>query len=573
VRLRTNRSHRRESLQPPPPAVTAHGDVHQLGDDPAEGHRQGADGSPGGRQKAAKRQLHDSSLGSDTPVIKPSLTKRVSKHELDILARKVRKGLVLSFLNNAVGRLGTLLAGIVLARLLTPQDYGVFAVSLVALNAMFSLFDLGVHMAIVRWPGDPKKIAPTVSTLATVGSLLCYGVCWVLTPWFATELNAPSSIGIIRLLGLAVVAAGISAVPVGLLDKSFQQGRRMIGELLSFGASTGTTIALAAAGAGAWSLAWGRVVGNVLATVAFFLLARARWQLGFDSGLARQLLGFGLPLAGAQVLAFAMLNLDYMVVGRMLGPVALGFYLLAFNLSSWPVNMFSVAVRRVTPAGFSRLIEDPLKLNTSFTRSMSLLAAATIPVCVLLAVLALPAIRLVYGNRWTPAAEALRFLALLGAVRVATELVYDFLVAVGRTRANFFIQTAWVLALLPALILGAQFGGVMGVGLGHAAVAVFVIIPACLLAVRQSGIRIGGIARGVIRPAMGGALAAVAATTTSKMIDGDLAMIVVAGGLALGIHIAVVAPLHRLMPSARVVRSVASRMTRASATGRNNQRS
>jgi len=86
-------------------------------------------------------------------------------------------------------------------------------------------------------------------------------------------------------------------------------------------------------------------------------------------------------------MGIAMLNVDYVVVGRVLGPVALGLYLMAFNLSSWPVNVFSFAVRRVSLAGFSRLQSDHARLKSAFARSGALLMAATIPVCALLATL------------------------------------------------------------------------------------------------------------------------------------------------------------------------------------------
>jgi len=464
------------------------------------------------------------------------------------LASKVRRGLILSFLNNAVARLGTLLAGIVLARLLTPADFGMFAVSLVAMNAMLSVFDLGVHMAIVRWPGDPRELAPTVTTLATGGSIVCYILCWLATPWFASALNVPSAVGAIRLLGLAVIIAGISAVPVGLLDRSFRQGRRMVGELLALGASVGTTIVLAVLGAGVWSLAWGRIVGNLLATIVFFVLADARLRLGFNPALARDLLRFGIPLAGAHVLAFAMLNLDYVVVGRALGPTQLGAYLLAFNLSSWPVNMFSAAVRRVTPAGFSQLVADVPRLHSSLARSLCLLTAAAIPICVLLAVCALPTVRFVYGDRWTLAADALRFLALLGAVRVITELIYDYLVAIGRSGANLLIQAVWFLALLPALTLGAQLGGIAGVGLGHVAVAVSIVLPACLVELRRSGVRLGSLAGAVIRPAVGGAVCAAIAGVTLKVVSDDPVMVIAAAGISMSAYLAIVAPVRHFVP-------------------------
>jgi O-antigen/teichoic acid export membrane protein len=461
------------------------------------------------------------------------------------LGTLVRKGLGWSFLNTVVGRVGTVLVGIVLARLLTPEDYGVFAVALVALNALLSMNELGVSLAIVRWPGELERIAPTVTTLSLAGSAVLYGLCFTAAPWLAGTMGAPAATGVLRLLCAGVLIDGATAVPAALLTRTFRQGRRLLADFTSFGVSTAVSVGLALGGYGAWSLAWGRLAGNGVAALLFLLLAPARFRPGFDAGQARRLLAFGLPLAGSSLLVFAMLNVDYMIVGSLLGPVALGFYLLAFNLSSWPVNMFSAAVRRVSLAGFSRVADDRDRLQRGFDRSLGLLMAATVPVCVLLAVMADPLVRFVYGDRWAPAAEALRWLAVLGAARVAAELAYDLLVAVGRSRATLWLQSAWTLTLIPVLAAGAHLDGIRGVAAGHAAVALLLVVPAFAVVLARAGIRLGPLAAGLARPLAGGVLVAGCGLAALLLVDGAFLQLALAAGTGLAAYAAVIAPLRR----------------------------
>jgi O-antigen/teichoic acid export membrane protein len=463
------------------------------------------------------------------------------------LAKLVRKGLGWSFLNTMVGRIGTVLTGILLARILAPEDYGVFAVALVALNALLSMNELGVSLAIVRWPGDLDRIAPTVTTLALGSSVLLYGACWVTAPWLSETMGAPEATPILRLLGLGAIIDGATAVPAALLARTFRQKQRLIADFISFGISTALTIGLAAAGFGAWSLAWGRLAGNGIAAVAFVLLAPRRWKPGWDAGQAKALLAFGLPLAGSSLLVFGMLNVDSIIIGSVLGPVALGFYSMAFNLSSWPVNVFSVVVRRVALAGFSRLADDPVRLRDGFVNSMALLMAVTLPVCVLLGVLAEPLVRFVYGDKWAPAAVALQWLAVLGAVRVAAELAYDLLVAVGRSRATMWLQAVWTLSLVPALAIGARLDGVGGVGLGHALVAGLLITPAYAVAVRRSGVPLRALAAGLARPVAAGAAVAVVAAGSLVLVPGTFAQLAVAGVLEFAVWAALIAPMRHLL--------------------------
>ena len=100
---------------------------------------------------------------------------------------------------------------------------------------------------------------------------------------------------------------------------------------------------------------------------------------------ARQLLQFGLPLAGAGLLTLGVVNVDSAIVGATLGPAFLGLYQLAFNISSWPVSSISQAVERISFAGFSRVADSVKALTSAFTRSIGLLMAITVPACVLLA--------------------------------------------------------------------------------------------------------------------------------------------------------------------------------------------
>ncbi|HEX5493049.1 MAG TPA: lipopolysaccharide biosynthesis protein [Mycobacteriales bacterium] len=464
------------------------------------------------------------------------------------LGRRVRRGLVFSLLNNAVGRLGTVAAGIVLARLLVPADFGAFAVALVALNAVLSMNEMGASLALVRWPGDPRRIAPTVTTISLVTSALLYAGCLAGAGPFATAMGTPGAAGVVRLLCASVLLDAVTATPAALLTRDFRQGQRLAVDLSSFALSTGLTVALAVGGHGAWSLAWGRLAGNLLSAALLFWLASIWPRPGFDRRQFGELLSFGLPLAGASVLLFGMLNVDYLVVGPLLGPVALGLYLQAFNLSSWPVNMFSTAVRRVSLAGFSRLQDDPGALVSGLARSTALLAAATLPACLLLGLLAHPAVTVVYGQRWAGSASALQFLAVLGFTRVLAELLYDFLVAAGRSRATMVLQGLWLAALLPALLAGTRLDGIRGAALAHALVGLCLVIPAFAVAVARTGVPWRPWLAPLGRPLAGAALLVVAVVAVRSVTTPGFVQLVAGGVAGVAVYLPVVAPMRRLVP-------------------------
>ncbi|MBO2454970.1 lipopolysaccharide biosynthesis protein [Actinomadura barringtoniae] len=451
----------------------------------------------------------------------------------DSLFGKASRALGWSLVNTAAARLGTLAIGIALARLLGPKEFGVFAVAMVALLAVLSFHELGVSLAIVRWPGDPREIAPTVATISVASSVVIYAGCYLGAPAFASAMGAPAATGVIRLLTLSVVVSGLVAVPAALLQRGFRQDRKMLADQVNNWGGAVVSIALAATGTGAMSLAIGRLVG---ATASALLLVKASpepLRFGFDVEKARALLRFGLPLAGSSVVVFAVATVDQLVVGNVLGATALGFYVLAFNLSNWPVTMFSQPVRSVAPAAFARLQHDPPKLRGAFLSTLGLLAGLTLPICLLLSGAAQPLIRLVYGSQWGPAADALQWLAILGGLRIMFELMYDYFVVLAQSRAVFTIQLIWLVVLTPALVAGARLWGIPGVGAAHVAVAALVVLPLYLWELHRDEISVTSVLARLAPPALVAAAVGLAAVAAHLAIPLDLIALGVAGTVAL----------------------------------------
>ncbi|MEY2230428.1 MULTISPECIES: lipopolysaccharide biosynthesis protein [Streptomyces] len=464
------------------------------------------------------------------------------------LGRKVGSAAKWSLINTVVMRLGNFATGIVLARFfLGPEAWGVYGIAQTVLLVLLSANELGVSLAIVRWEGDPRRFAPTVLTLSAASSCLLYAVLFAVAPAVAGVLGSPEASGVLRVMCLCVVLDGLSQVPAGFLTREFAQGRRMAVDGLNFVLSTAVTLLLAVDGWGAMSFAWGSVVGNVAALIGCCLAAPGTLKFGWDREQARALLRFGLPLAGASMLALGVVNVDTMVVGSALDPLALGFYVLAFNISGWPVRIISEAARRVSFAGFSRLADSPQALAAGFARALGVVMAGTVPICVLLAALAAPVVELIYGERWLPAARALPWLMALGLVRIGCELAYDCLVAIGRRRSLIGVQGLWLIVLIPVLVIGARTGGIVGVAQGHVLVAGAVVVPVFLLALHRGGIRLGTVARACAWPLLGGTVMAAVLLLLERYLGGGVFALLATGAAGTLCYVLCVLPGRALL--------------------------
>ena len=340
-------------------------------------------------------------------------------------------------------------------------------------------------------------------------------------PYFASFMNSPNSTWVLRVFALTIIIDGITTSAHGLIVRGFHQDRMAKAEFSAMPVGVAVSILLALGGAGAWSLAIGQVAGNLVSAAVIMVMAPFWVWPGWDRACARWMLRFGVPLAGTSVVEYILLNLDYVVVGRILGPVALGLYLLAYNVSNWPVSIVTDAVRRVSIAGFAHVSGDDEAVRVGFHRTFRILAMVSMPLVLLLAVLSHAVIGALYGPKWSESANVLTYLAILGGVRVAVGYVFDLLIGVGRSRLTLMLKLAWLVVLLPVLIFGAETGGIEGVGIAHAAVALIVASPLFLFGARAVGVQLGPLGRDLRRPVLGALASAVVGIALQQVIHGS----------------------------------------------------
>jgi O-antigen/teichoic acid export membrane protein len=451
------------------------------------------------------------------------------KHRESTLAARASRALGWNFGNTVLSKLGGLGISIMLARLLGPHAFGAYAVALVALTAMQNFNELGMSMAIVRWETDPRDIVPTVTTVSVFVSILTYVACYSLAPVYAAAMGAPSATDVVRVLALAIFIDGFCNTPAGLLQRRFEQGKAAVASQVGVWTGTGLTVVLALSRHGAMSLAIGQVAGVLVVAVILIAFVPESLRFGFNPAKARALLRFGLPLSGSSLIDFGLTSMDQVIVGHLLGATTLALYVLAFNLSTWPLSMSSPAVRNVAPAVFSRLQHDQPALRSTFLSAARILAAVTLPICLLIGGSATPLVGFVYGPRWLPAAQPLMWLALVGGVRILLGLAYDYLAVLARTHVLLIIQIIWLVALIPCLIAGTRAGGIYGTGLAEAAVVLLVVVPCYLVALRKADIALMALGKSLLLPLAAAAGAGLAAKGADAIVSSNFIALAVSG--------------------------------------------
>jgi O-antigen/teichoic acid export membrane protein len=428
--------------------------------------------------------------------------------ETESIGRKAGRGLGWGLMGNAATKVASFATALVLARLLVPHDYGTYAVALAATQFVIHINDVGLIPATIQWRGKLEEMAPTAATLAGFFSLVVYVGFWFAAPPFAAFSGVPEATPVIRLFTLTILVDGFTAIRSAYLLRTFQQRRYVMANMAGIVANAAVAISLAVAGAGPMSLAGGQLASSLATGTLVMIWAGLPLRVGVDFAIAKRLMAYGIPLTAGLGVESVLEQADKVIVGRVMGATVLGFYLLAFSVSSWAPGMIGSAIRYVSLPGFARLSEkDSDTLSSGVQRAVPLLVIGLVPIAVLIGLLAEPTVHFLYGTKWAPAAGPLRFLMILMVVRMLYGIGMDILMSTGATKWTLFLNLGWLVAVVPALWLGTRFGGGQGAAIAQAIVGVLVAMPLTVIALQRSGVRLAPIAPRLVRPLVAGALA------------------------------------------------------------------
>jgi len=349
---------------------------------------------------------------------------------------------------------------IVTARILRPYDYGILTAAAVLINLGDILAEAGVGKALVQKPeavgGSDLAGAFTFSLVLSSAMYLVLFGCAGLA---ARALQTPELALGLRVMGVVFLAIPFRTVPLAMLERRLQLNRLAAIGLWSSILQGCLVLGLALTGWGYWALIVGYMAPKFLEVP--ILAWQASWlpRLGWPVGRSNPLFVFGMNYTGAKLCWCAYRNADYAIVGRLMGPVALGYYSIAFLLISMPVEKIVATCNQVAFPTFCRLSHDRRRVRDWYLRIAFLLGLLATPALVGLALVAHDAILVVLGAKWTPAALPLRIMSLAGVFMVLGSSIDVLYGAMGRPDINLrFTAISVVVYPLLFYFCGRQWG-------------------------------------------------------------------------------------------------------------------
>ena len=353
------------------------------------------------------------------------------------------------------------LTSLVVARNLTPADYGVVGFAGIIIGFLSHFSDMGVGSAVIRRPVLHLHNLQTAFTLKIILSSGAFVVALLIAPFARHLFDHPATGNVIRILALNFLVSTIGFLPLVMLTREMNYRALVIPGVASAAVQCVLAVTLVLHG---WSY-WAVIAANVGATlaggIAMQLTKRIPIGFRFNQADMREYLRFGAPLLGTGVLVFGLFNLDNLLVGASMGSAQLGYYALAFTWGSFICGLLYDTVNNVLFPAFSAIQHDPVAVRRWYLKTVDLVAFVAVVANTALFVNAPFFLVTFLGkgtDKWLPATMALRILCLYGIVRAVTEPLGNCLLARGRTRtmlhANILAGTLELVLLLLALRSG-----------------------------------------------------------------------------------------------------------------------
>lgn len=436
---------------------------------------------------------------------------------MEDLARRVAAGAAWMVALRLVTRLLGVASMLVLARLLTPTDFGLVALATTIAALLDIASDFNFDLAIIRDRRAGRPEYDTAWTLALAKgvllAVLLAGLAGPLARFFAEPRLAP----VLGWLALAAFLQGLGNIGTVDFRRDLEIAREfrfhLYGRLAQLLAGVGFALL--------WR-DWRALVAAILARrVALLVASYTMSAYRPRPSLARlkALVDFSKWVLANNALSFVRERVDALVVGKLAGPGALGLYAIAQEIADLPTSELAQPIARAAYPGYARIADERGRLANAFLEGLGLVLAICLPASVGIALLADPLVQVLLGPAWVAAVPLIEALVLYGLMRTVSTLAGPVYLALGRVRIEPALLALYLAMLLPLLTLLVLRMGVLGAVWALSACAAVNLVLNLVILTRLLGLGPGRMVAVVWRTLVAGALMATGVATVTQLVE------------------------------------------------------
>ena len=429
-------------------------------------------------------------------------------------------------------------ATMVLARLLTPADFGLIAMVAAIIGVAELVRDFGMTGAIIQAQELSETVWRSIMWLSVLIGTMLAAIVALCAPLIAALYNEPQLVILTIVMAPGIFLSGLSMPLQARATREMRFANLAVIDVASMGGSVVAGIAAGFLGAGVWSLVIMGVTGIVVRLSMLWYIVRPSFGAPRISREAWPLISTGGSIFGAELLGYGEKNLDNVIIGAQLGPAVLGQYTRAYSIFLLPLQQMNGPLGRVALPVLSALRQDGDRYRKYIRNATLVIGYLTLPTYAAAAGVAGPLISVLLGPGWEVAAVIFSLLAIAGFAQAIGSVRTWIYISLGHSHRQFRYDLVARPIVIAGYFFGIAWGGVYGLVITYATLSLIMLIPGFGFAIRGTFVRAGDIVGSLPRPVLMAILTFAGSSVVSHVLNAPPIIQVVAGLAASALLIA-----------------------------------
>lgn len=359
----------------------------------------------------------------------------------------------------------SLVKNLVIARALSPFQFGAFGIATLVLVFAEILTETGINTFLIQNKEDTDKYISTSWIVSILRGIIIFILIIASASLIAEFFNNKESQGLLILIAFVPLLRGFINPSIVKLQKNLMFGKQFYYQSGVFMVETFFSVILVIITKRTEALIYGMVIGVLFEIIVSFLIVKPIPRLNFNFNLFKKVVGYGKWITLQTIFNYFYQHGDDIAVGRLLGTAPLGFYDMAYRISLVPLSDVSDVISKVTLPVYVKISDEKERLRRAFIRTLFVICFITIPMGIVIFLYPSQIISLLLGDKWLPAAPALKVLGIFAFVRAISSFSMSIFIPLGKQNIFTFISLVGLLGLVVTIIPFIQTYGISGAAL------------------------------------------------------------------------------------------------------------
>lgn len=354
---------------------------------------------------------------------------------------------------------------LILARILTPAQFGIFGIATLILGLLEMLTETGVNVVLIQEKDNVDDYINTGWVVSILRGILISLLIIISIPFVVNFFNISNAVYILYLISVIPFIRGFINPAIIKYQKNLEFNKDFKFRSFLIFVEVMVTIVLAIITKSENALVWGLIISTLLETILSFILVKPIPKFNFNLTKLLNMISKGKWITGAKIFDYLFSHGDDIVVGRMLGSFSLGIYQQAYRITSLPIVEISEVFQRVTFPMYSKLIAENKKIIPTYIKTLFATLIIIIPFGILLFIFPTEIVLFVLGKNWLEAVPVLQILAIFGVIKTIANSVFPVLLAYKKQNLVMYLTLIGILGLGLSIYPLINIYGLIGAGL------------------------------------------------------------------------------------------------------------